>query len=591
MIIPTLIVFILIGYSFLSTQINSIKAQGPAVLDSLEESVEASIYNTGYQLDSTLSNFSFALSMKNVLNRIPMEQKERYFYDMIKNLFTTYELVYPYIHSVYLYLDGIERFMTSASGQIANVNTYYDTEWLDEYKKMNEEDKIYTSRRWIQRNSYDEPVEVISLFYRNTYLKGVIVININKNQYGRVLRNLVISDQQKVLLINAKGDVICSTDQSLEEISLANQLVEKANPSTIKETMNKINNTWIDVGNDKYFVYIQHSDYLDIYQVSAISRYYLFSEIRYYLILVAIVLLLDIVIILCLAYFYTKRSFYYIRECISVFSAAERGEEIKKNVDVVKDEYGLILNNIIFMYLKNNKMQLELMEKQHQYEITEMTALQLQINPHFIFNTLQIIDIEIVRNIGIKSTSHKMVQELSKVVKYALTNPTEEVTLREELDYLKAYLEIQRIRFQNSVITYFEVDDTVLENTVFRLLLQPMLENCFVHGMKGHKGHLMIKLKIYRHEEAIHFTVVDNGVGISEDELSELKRRIGDFKSKNIGLTNVNHRLILHYGPESSLTIRSRRNIGTVVRFMIPIREKSPDLEPQGIIKRINDKI
>lgn len=215
-------------------------------------------------------------------------------------------------------------------------------------------------------------------------------------------------------------------------------------------------------------------------------------------------------------------------------------------------------------------MQIELLEKQYKYEITEMTALQLQINPHFIFNTLQIMDIDIVRNIGMKSTSHKMIQELSKVVKYALTNPTEEVTLREELDYLKSYLEIQKVRFHNSVITYFDVDEALLDNTVFRLLLQPMLENCFVHGMKNNKGHLIIKLKIFNRNDAMHFTLIDNGVGVNKDELCELKQRIWNLQSKNIGLTNVNHRLILHYGPQSGLKIQSRQNMGTVIRFIIP---------------------
>lgn len=569
MIIPTLILFIVIGYFIISVQQKQIREEGENSLSSFNDSLEASLYNMGYQLDVLMSNSSFSLSLKNLLNQTSMQQNDRIVFDMLKYFFNSYKSAYEYINSVYLYLDGKERFLTSASGQIANINTYFDVGWYQEYKEMDKNDQMYTSRRWIKRYTYDEPVEVISLYYRTTYLDGLIVINVDKGKYGRLLRNALVSDKQKVFLFNSNGIPICTTDNSFTGEEVENAFSEKMAPYFLAGTYQKLNYTWQKIEGKIYYIYSQYSDYLDLYQTSAISINYLFSELFYFVVLVLMILLLDIAGVLILAYFYTKSSFYFIQECVNIFSQAERGDKITHRVSDVKDEYGIILNNIIYLYLKNNKIQMDLLEQQHQNEITEMIALQLQINPHFIFNTLQIMDFEIIKNLGIQSVLHKMTQQLSLVVKYALTDPTLKVSLGKELEYLKSYLEIQKVRFGKNAIIYFEVDENVLGQEVFRLLLQPMVENCFEHGMSSDGRPIVIKLKIFDKKDYIYFAVLDNGKGMDKKEVNELIERINNKTSRNIGLTNLNRRLILHYGKDSALHIQSRVNCGMVIHFII----------------------
>ena len=126
------------------------------------------------------------------------------------------------------------------------------------------------------------------------------------------------------------------------------------------------------------------------------------------------------------------------------------------------------------------------------------------------------------------------------------------------------------MRFEGGGIIYFEVDETILETKVFRLILQPMLENCFEHGMRIEKQHLLIKVKIFDQGDYIHFAVVDNGRGMSREEISELYMKINNKESKNIGLTNLNRRLLLHYGKESALKIQSKEGQGTIISFKVP---------------------
>ncbi len=569
MFIPMAVIFVVTGYFIVSSQLTNIKNSGKNTLDSFDEHIETSLYSIGSQLDIMMSNSSFSLSLKNLLGNMEMEQKDLTFYLVLKNFLNTYNLSSSTIHSIYLYVEDKEHFMTSSQGQIVNIsnNTFYDLQWLDEYKNMDREKRIYTSRRWIQKNSYDEPVEVISVYYRNTYLDGVIVINIDKSEYGRLLRNMLASTRQSIFLVNDVGEIVCETDQSFQIDVTVNEHISDYIKNNKIDTVDE---KWIKIAGKNYFINYKYSEFMNIYIVSIIPINFLFDELIFYILLAILVLLLDLVIIVVLAYSYTKRSFYYIEECINIFSEAEQGNVIEKKVNRINDEYELLLNNVIYLHLESNRVQLELMEKHHMYEMTEMMALQLQINPHFIFNTLQIMDIEVIQNMGDKSTLHTIIYQLSKVIKYALTTPTVDVTLKEELVYLKAYLEIQSIRFDNNAITYFDIDDSVYSIKVFKMLLQPVLENCFSHGRRGDGQKIVIKIKIIDNGDYIYFSVIDNGRGMSKDNLIKLRHRINDSNSKSIGLTNLNRRLLLRYGVDSGLVIRSKIGMGTIVKFVIP---------------------
>ena len=576
MIVPTLLIFVFIGFSFVVSQRESLKKESVKSLKSFEDSLEASIYNVGYQLDALMCNSSFSLTLRTMLDFTEMRQNDQIAFKMIKYFFNSYQTSYSYIHSIYLYLDGRERFLTSDTGQIAGINTYYDQEWLPAYKSMDPEERVFTNQRWVQRYTYGEPTEIISIFYKMTYMDGVIVINIDKGKYGKLLRNILISDNQKVMLFNSEGEVVCLTDPVLEEFE-SEDFAEEIRAGILSGSEDVLKRNWVKIQDKYYYVETIYSPYLNLYEVSMTSSDQLLEEVRIYLLLACLILFAEMVIMFLLAYRYTKRTFGYIKECVDIFSAAERGEAYDRQFHEANDEYAMILNNVIRLYLNNSQIQMDLMEKQHENEMTEMMALQLQINPHFIFNTLQTLDFEAIKQHGMNSELHRMIQLLSLVIKYAFSEPTTPVTLQMELDYLKAYIEIQNIRFDSNVITYFEVDDSVLDFKVFRLILQPLLENCFEHGIDEGKERMAVKVKIYDRGDRISFAVLDNGKGVSGEELEEIYKKINSKTSRNIGLTNLNRRLILRYGKEHRLKIRSKKGFGTVVYFDIPKEQNSID--------------
>ena len=190
-------------------------------------------------------------------------------------------------------------------------------------------------------------------------------------------------------------------------------------------------------------------------------------------------------IVIALAYITTKRNFSHLDDMIQIFSNAEK--EIYLPIETTspaRDEYDILMKNIIYLFLQKVRLDKELETKKEEERIAEITALQAQINPHFLFNTLQSIQFEIRQKEGNDSKIAEITEELSDILKYALGDPKQQVSLSEEIQYLKRYVNIQKMRFGDKFILYYEIEENLKEHHVFRLLLQPIVENSILHGVR-----------------------------------------------------------------------------------------------------------
>ncbi|WP_010271598.1 sensor histidine kinase [Paenibacillus senegalensis] len=207
----------------------------------------------------------------------------------------------------------------------------------------------------------------------------------------------------------------------------------------------------------------------------------------------------------------------------------------------------------------------------------DMRALQAQINPHFLYNTLSSI-----HWIALMSEEKKiadMVGALSDFLRFSLNKGKDYCTVLQEISHIKNYALIQSIRYPDQFDMIYDIEPEVLPHSMLKLLLQPLVENAMIHGIQKKEGRGMIHIYIGQEGGWMNITVQDNGLGIPEDVLS----RIHDGLLQPVtakeataaigyGLNNVNERLVLHYGPESRLHIFSEQGKGTEVSFAIPIR-------------------
>lgn len=144
------------------------------------------------------------------------------------------------------------------------------------------------------------------------------------------------------------------------------------------------------------------------------------------------------------------------------------------------------------------------------------------------------------------------------------------VAIKDEIDYLKKYDSIQRYRYEDKYILYYEYDQEIEEFPIMRLILQPLIENSLYHGIKPLNGSGFIKLRIVKRQGQLIFSVIDSGVGMDRQAVKALYQKIDNPGSENIGLTNVNSRLVMKYGPKAHLKINSKIGMGTCISFRIP---------------------
>lgn len=200
----------------------------------------------------------------------------------------------------------------------------------------------------------------------------------------------------------------------------------------------------------------------------------------------------------------------------------------------------------------------------------EFKALASQINPHFLYNTLETIRMKAYCN-NDKETAG-LVKKLGKFMRRCLEFKDTEVTLRSELEFTSSYLELQAARFGDRVSynIYSEINKDWL---ILPLLIQPIVENAFVHGIESSKANGRIDIKAYYSGEFVFVDVRDNGSGMTPEKLRELERKleISDTSSgKSIGLTNVHKRIRLYYGDEYGMSVQSTEGKGTTIRIKLP---------------------
>lgn len=213
-----------------------------------------------------------------------------------------------------------------------------------------------------------------------------------------------------------------------------------------------------------------------------------------------------------------------------------------------------------------------------------MQALQHQINPHFLHNTLNNIYWESVKLTGLENKCSQMISYLSAIMRYSLSGPQENVKIQDEINYLEKYLEIMKLRYADKFDADFQVDPGSSIYPVKKMILQPLVENAIYHGIKAKNGKGFIRVSVHRKKGRIYFTIYDSGNGIPPEKLSSIKKALEETNqtaSQHIGLVNTNSRLVLSYGSESGLHVNSKWGQFTVIWFSIPILDEVLEQESE----------
>ena len=220
-------------------------------------------------------------------------------------------------------------------------------------------------------------------------------------------------------------------------------------------------------------------------------------------------------------------------------------------------------------------IQLEMAEADRSYQLAkeiEIKMLQAQINPHFLFNSLNTI-LSLIRIDPMRA--RKLLISLSHFIRQNLTVTTESLTtLDQELNHVKAYLAIEETRFANKLKIIYDIEEAALLQRIPPLTLQPIIENAIKHGIKDKDSNCLLKITVQIEKQTVHVVIIDNGNGMSEKRMKQVcKERIASETGTGIALYNVNRRLTMLFGDESALQIQSELNKGTEIAFSLPYEE------------------
>ncbi|WP_239551345.1 cache domain-containing sensor histidine kinase [Paenibacillus elgii] len=237
-----------------------------------------------------------------------------------------------------------------------------------------------------------------------------------------------------------------------------------------------------------------------------------------------------------------------------------------------RDEIGALAREFNKMVVRTKTLMENMVEEQKKKKEYELAVMQSQINPHFLYNTLESICAlaDLKRNADIVN----IVNQLALFYRGVLSKGSHIISMEDEIIITQTYLEILKVRYGDRLDSRFEIDDNVYKYSTIKLLLQPIVENSINHGLRNKRGKGLIRIQAYVLDGKVRIEVSDNGTGITPQRLRQiLKPNPGHYRTKSFGLKSTDERIKLYFGSEYGLEIDSVPGEGTTVRMTLPAIE------------------
>ena len=243
------------------------------------------------------------------------------------------------------------------------------------------------------------------------------------------------------------------------------------------------------------------------------------------------------------------------------------GGNLKSQIIVNReDEIGDLQESFNSMVNQLNTSIENIKESEKQKRVAELSFLQAQINPHFLYNTLS--GIRFLISMGKNEEAEEMLYRFTKLLRAILPKASEMITLGDEIENIKNYGELQQMRYPNSFEIEYHIEERVLDFKIPSFILQPILENAILYSMEKENNFGYIKVTASEENEHIKIIIEDNGIGMSKDKLITVLNKGVSINS--VGVTNVHERIQLNYGMKYGLRIESEEGKGTKVIFILP---------------------
>lgn len=392
---------------------------------------------------------------------------------------------------------------------------------------------------------------------------GVILVDIKVNVIKSVIENIRLGQNGFVYIVDKDNKIIYSP---------VNKVVYRIKDAWIDNDKNKI--LVKNIKGNQYEIMSVASPYtkwrtVGVFPIEGVER--IVKNIKYSSLVIALITLITAEM---LAIFFTKSIVNPITELKGLMKRAEHGDFDVYFTPKYEDEVGELGSAFNHMVKEIKKLIKLVQIEEKNKRKAEISILHAQIKPHFLYNTLDTIQW--------MAQEHKasevvfMVNNLSNILRIGLSSGAEVIKVRQEIEHVKSYLAIQKVRYEDKLNYEMDISEEILDLKVIKITLQPLVENAIYHGIKEKRGAGMIYIKGQIKNNKLNFVVTDNGIGIKPEKLKEINavtKNAGSLNNGSLGygIFNVNARIKLTYGGEYGLEYSSEYGIGTTVNVWHPI--------------------
>lgn len=492
----------------------------------------------------------------------------------ITDLLYSSSSINEYINSLYIYLNNPNDYLITNTNRLIRLSYFNDKLWYDSYlDHLDSQEDVWSELREIPSPIYTSTRINVLTIYRKIYASaktkpdGVLVLNVKLDDINKALNASDISNSQIILVVNKHGGDILFNNRVWSSSTLSSDDLAK-----ILDT--KKTSFSMKIGGVSYAVNLVDSLLYDWKYISLISSNTLYRLPNLITQIILILILITSLIGLCISYFFACKNYKDIKNIIHMIDCAVSGKVLPDAPSMKYDIYQYIVHNILKTFLENSYLQTQLSEKHYHMKMLELLAMQSQLNPHFLFNTMDTLYWKSIAFTGTPNEATMIIENLSDILRYVLTSDNEKVLLSTEIQITQSYLDIQSIRYQDKFDVIWDYPLACQNIKIIKLILQPLVENSIYHGIRRKKGKSKIKIRIRQLKDTLRISVIDSGAGMNQKTLTSVRQHllspISD-SSEHIGLYNTNKRIQLVYGEEHGLQILSRQNLGTVVRIVLPL--------------------
>ncbi|TVX99836.1 cache domain-containing sensor histidine kinase [Cohnella terricola] len=389
---------------------------------------------------------------------------------------------------------------------------------------------------------------------------GVLQMNMDLDAVRRLLESRLSGDIDGFYLVNENNDIVASTNAKHESQRISDII---GGPLAMEGVQGYLE---LKIHRTPYMVAYDKIDPLKWHVLHIVPAHELLKENQIIPRIIIVTILITFVLCAGIAYLFSRQIILPIRKLSSLMSQVE-GENFKAHITVTgNDEITQLGVSFNKMLVRLQELISEVYTEQINKKEAELKAFQAQINPHFLYNTLDTI--YWMSRMEKAYETAELVQSLSKLFRLSLNSGREITTVRDEVEHLRHYVVIQQKRYEDMIDFQISVEEEALDAHTVKLVLQPFVENAIVHGVekKGDSGTIRVEIK--REHDDLVFYIFDSGDGVNLEDIQHLLEHNGE-NNKGFAIKNINDRIQLYFGAQYGIEFMNRPE-GTVVKVVQP---------------------